>query len=126
MGVSNREIYNDKVSWEEESAKNTEKEIDVEIPDKMYKLSVENLYEVLIHNSSSNTGLNVNVKVRWEDVDGNSREADLTNWSIEPDSTNATLVQGMLLSDGGKIVIDNDTALEVGEDFSAYIQIREV
>lgn len=120
---NNEEIKNTSVTWLAEASANTEKDVDIVLPN---TIDGDNLYEILIHNPSTVTALSVDIKVKWTDSGDTTRYSTLTNLGINSAEGEANLVQGSLLAEGSRITLSNDTVLGVGEGFTAYIQVREV
>lgn len=117
-------VFNGKKIWSENIDANVQKEI---VLDPEEGLSDDNLYEILTRNMSGVTAIIIQPKVVWNDVDGNEREAAITDlWEVATNSGDASLVQGAFMGEGCKIILENASSLGAGEGFTGYVQIRKV
>ena len=120
----NVELVNTSATWAENATAGTEQEIEIAIPDDLQR---DNVYLFLVHNDSGVTTISGNLKIKWEDESLNNRETPTIDFGTIDENTGISeLLQGSLLADGAKIVLENDTELGEGEGFAVYVQVREV
>lgn len=114
-------IHNAKVTWASGAGQDTPKDIDIPLPDDLQK---DAEYQVYVENPSAETALTVMPQVKWRDVDGNVRHSDLASYSVAKEEDLAKVVKGLLMGEGGRLHISNDTA--VTADTTVYIQVRKI
>lgn len=124
---ANGQAVDTSISWANNDAANTAKDVDVPAPD---KLSLIGKYLVLVHNPSTESALTGTIKVRWTDKDGTARVSTLREGgadktiAIPTNSGKAFVVEGWVLATGGRITFTNDTALGAAGAFTAHVQVR--
>jgi len=117
---SNAQVLDGTAAWADSAAQDTEVNLDIALPT---PLPSGGLYTIFVKNPSANTGLDVSVRSK-ETFDAASY-AELTSWNVAAGANSLKLVQGW----GGealRLTLSNDTALGVGEGFTAYVSVRSV
>lgn len=109
--------------WAAEAAQDTAENVDVSLPS---PLQGDAKYLVEIYNPSANTALTVIAQNKALTFGGATRYPELTRWSVAASGIKAVLVEGWLLDAAGRLVLSNDSALDVGQGFTAYIRVIRV
>lgn len=114
--------------WANSDPVNTEKVAEIELGGR----GPAQTYTISVHNPSGVTGLQVDVYSRENFVaDENNDPADLkdvllTSFTVAASETKQVVVEGWLGSYGGKLKVENTTALGAADGFTAEIVVRRV
>jgi len=119
----NEQIFDGTATWAESAAAGTEVSVDIALPS---ILQGDALYLVIVTNPSTVTA--VTVAVRNKETFDVARYPELASFNIPVNTPEgkAVLVQGWMLGEAGRLTLSNDTALGLGEGFTAYIRVRKV
>ncbi len=129
--VSGRQIGSDTdVVWAAESAANTQKTVDIAAPTEYAKLT----YKLIVLNPSTVSDVTLKVMSTELDLKGDTRYAhedtvvipksqSVTGTTI---NTHTVFIEGIFTGADLRLVLSNDTALGVGESFTATLRLREV
>lgn len=116
---SNAQIGTDlNAIWAESALINTIVNVDITLP-----VSLAQKYLIEIYNPSAVTALTIIAQNKALTFGGGTRYPEVTRWGVAAPGAKAVIVEGWLLDAAGRLVLSNDTALGVGQGFTANIRI---
>lgn len=104
------------------AAANTVVNVEVDLPE---FFQADSKYLVVIQNPATDSALTVKVKNK-ETLNGVDAFPELSSIAVPIGSVKAVVVEGFLLGTGGRLSVQNDTALGVSGGFTARVLIRKI
>lgn len=109
-------------TWANSAAAGTQVNIDVSLP---YMFQPRAKYLIITQNPSAVTALTVKVKSK-ETFGGTSYYPELSSIAVPVNTAKATVVEGWMIGEGGRLTLSNDTALGTADGFTANIRVRQL